>query len=136
MNYPKLPNRKSNLEKGYTDLQMRRYAEECVKQALMHYGATDEQRVVSLIEQNIDKSNTENWIKKVEDILVNNCNQSNRMAKFLAYRFAKMVPAMQWKSITTDEVISLIPQREIDLSALILLGKRVNNLLMERNTWK
>lgn len=34
MNWPKLPNRKSFLDKGYTAIQMREYAEKCVKIAL------------------------------------------------------------------------------------------------------
>ena len=34
MNWPKMPNRKSFLEKGYTPVQMREYAEKCVKQAI------------------------------------------------------------------------------------------------------
>lgn len=35
MNWPKLPNRKSFLDKGYTAIQMREYAEKCVKIALL-----------------------------------------------------------------------------------------------------
>ena len=48
MHYPKLPNRKSFLEKGYTSIQMREYAKKCVESALRQskfIGLTDDERV-------------------------------------------------------------------------------------------
>lgn len=135
MKYPKLPKRISDLDKGYTQKQMLKYAEQCVEQALMSSGATDEERIRSIIENNIERKHIPKWAAYVQDILVKECNQSERMAEFLVYKFASQIPSKTWKGITNEEIIHLIPKRELDVSALILLGKRINNLLMERNTW-
>ena len=135
MNWPKLPNRKPFLEKGYTSVQMRDYAEKCVKQALMEHGLHDDKHIDELEQHEIKVVEPQKWVKYVEKVLIEQCHQSPRMALYLSRHFEKMVPSRQWKSITNDEVISLIPKRELDLSALILFGKRVNDFLMNRNTW-
>lgn len=135
MKYPRIPRRKSNLAKGFDEIQLRKYADECIEQALMFYGTNDYEKITQLLDEHINIETASEWEKYVIDILQTQCNQSPEMARMLARKFAKKVPSISWGDITNDEVIELIPKREIDLSALILLGKRVNNLLKKRNSW-
>lgn len=67
MKYPKLPRRKSNLTKGFTDIQMRQYAEECIEIALqansVDWQFMDRDEIVALIPRTPENTTKDSvWI--------------------------------------------------------------------------
>ena len=134
MHYPKLPNRKSFLDKGYTSIQMREYAQKCVESALRQNGVKDIENIKFFESMNYEVGNDKEFVFAAKELLKRTTDLSPNMMQYIAYNLAKRVKKFNWVPVTNDEVIALIPDREIDLSALILLGKRVNDLCKEKNS--